>query len=273
MKMEWRRIRKSSGFWLAICLGIILVVWHMQDSLLFYYKENQSLIHGNSMPPYNVFSMWLPLSIVGSSPGIMVTLVYLLVPLIAALPYGNSLIADRQSGYLKGMITRMDRKKVYRCRYVMIFLSGGAVTVFPFLLDFFVCRLYFPYYEMVPGRSYSINCGNALLGEIFAENPVLYVTLSMLLLFLFGGLWACMVPVFRGIVENRFLVMLCPFIAGYFIQTALEAGGAFFWRFEPRIVMLGNYATTWGCVFIDIAIFIVLIYVFGYRREVRDDVF
>lgn len=271
IRMEWKRMVRTPGFWAALLFGVALVLWHIQDAMIDTYEQN--IMWLSEQLPYDVLGMWLPLSFIGQAPSVMSIVYPIVVPLLASLPYGSSLLADRQTGYLKNLLTRADKKKVLASRYLVMFLSGGIVVAFPLVLDLLACSCFFPFYSMAPGRWYGISTSTALLGHVFGVSPVLYLILSLGLWFLFGGLWACMVPAFRGIVNNRYLILLCPFIAGYFVQTLLEIGGAAFWRFEPRVIMGGNFASTWGCAAFVVAVFLFFILIPGYMREVKDDVF
>ena len=83
--------------------------------------------------------MWLPGYLDGS------TIYYFyFIGIIVALPFGISYVRDKNSGYIKNICNRVEKKKYLKAKFISTFISGGCTAVIPLIIDFLIVRLIIP---------------------------------------------------------------------------------------------------------------------------------
>lgn len=230
---EMRRAFSNRLFLVAIGINCLIVLSHIAfevapNSPIFlddYYTVRQA--YGEY--PLSVFNTWIG----GQFSIIQVSLYFFILPLVVCVPFTDSLFSDRKTGYARNIATRTDYKKYYGAKIVAVFLSAGVVAVAPLVLDFLLTMLFFP--ALIPEPSAgTFALGSASLGaELFYSQPFAYVALFLLYIFLFSGLLALSALLFTYLVDNRFIVLLAPFICCVFADFILTSLPGRFELFSP----------------------------------------
>lgn len=146
-------------------------------------------------------------------------LFYLLLPLLAAIPYSWSSSYEKKSGYVSQVVTRTNIRSYYLAKYLAVFASGASVIGLSLLVNLFICACSFPAYtpdvfDVVYFGLYE----DCLWSEVFYTNPLLYTCLLTTITILFAGLWAVTISTFSFVVKNRLLFTVLPFLILIFVE-------------------------------------------------------
>ncbi|MDR1511883.1 MAG: hypothetical protein LBS56_00145 [Propionibacteriaceae bacterium] len=220
--VEVKRAFSSRSLWIALAVGAIVVAVHALSHVI---PDSRAYIAGwggrthTLEYPLSLYEVWL-----GARPGRPEGQVFfLLLPLLAALPYGTSFLEDRSSGYVAGIVTRAARGRYYAAKSVAVFLAGGVAVTLPLLLDFAVTALFFPALAPEPVTGTFPLRGDSLGGDLFYSQPLAYVLLSLVVLFLWSGLIGCLTVPLAYLVSNRIVVVLIPFALYLFLEFGADA--------------------------------------------------
>ena len=191
MRFEFYRAFRSRGFYIALCAGIGIAV---ADILLFYQAFRQEI-------STKVFlQAWIGTDYQFVTNGLF----YILLPVIAALPYAGSYYEDLKSGYLKNILLSTSRRSYYTAKAVVVFTMGAITVMIPLLIDMMVVMTIYPL--RAPERLEFLTAGILdanLFSDLFAEN---------------GALYALAYIVFDGVYAGCVVRHLCGRACGKFVQ-------------------------------------------------------
>lgn len=218
MKIELRRAFTSPGCVLALILGCLIAAVHWA---LFVLPLSSTLEDYVEMNKAMMYPGWLYTSWIGSdTTAIPAYLLFLILPIMAVLPHADTFFTDAGSGFIQNICIRTSHKNYYIAKYTATFLSGGVVTVVPFLLNFLLSCLVLP--AMRPETAaFTSSIGEAsTFPHLFFNHPLLYVGVYLLIIFIFCGLLATISLISSYFAGYRFLVILSPFLL-YLIVSAI----------------------------------------------------
>ena len=222
LKTELKRAFQNKYLLFALLIGFAISIWQTVEHvipLLQYQTTDLSMLKGGM--PHTVFNKWLG----GSTYFLQTTLYYIIVPLIATIPFGASFYQDRKSGYLKNIFTRTDKKQYYRAKYATVFLSGGVAGVTPLLFNFLSTALLLPLiYPKVTAGTFPI-AESGLFSALYYEKPYLYLLFYLIMNFIFFGLLATIALGVGQYVNNYFVVLLTPFLFYVFFMFVTTLSG------------------------------------------------
>ena len=196
LQIELKKAFGSKLFWITLALGILIISVSAYQNINGYFefadgvKLRREFNAGKVINPLNqvftLYNSWIGAEV--SMP--MNSLYYILMPLMAPLAYGWSYFTEKKSGYVKNVVTRIDKKKYYLAKYIAVFLAGGAVVAIPLLVNVLAVACVVPayqpdmFYEMYYVMDYHY------MIRLFFSMPVLYVAYVLVLDFVFAGLIA-----------------------------------------------------------------------------------
>lgn len=140
-------------------------------------------------------------------------LFFMLLPLLAMLPYSWSLARERVTGYCIHVLSRAERKDYLVAKGAACFLSGAAATTIPVAVSLVIVACVAP--ARVPDVTAMIYFGvfePCLWSEAFYQVPVLYCFLYLLLIFSFSGLWALAVSSIGAFIGSRIVILVGPYL-------------------------------------------------------------
>ncbi len=154
--------------------------------------------------------------------------------LMAGLPFADSLLRDRRHHYA-GQVLLRTRYKSYLCAKILaVFCSGAAAVLAPALILLIVCLMTFPPdTQIVLDLSFSI--GNILNpnviepGGSLAASPGAFVAVSLLMLALFGGVYALLGLGASFLIRNPYIVLGMPFLIYSFGEYILPTSRQLSW--------------------------------------------
>ena len=228
LKLELSRSFKNGGFLFALIVGIIIAFLQLITSALPYALGlDFTMSYGYPMThPGWLYSLWL-----GGDPASMFSYLYFLIlPIIAVLPYGDSFFTDAKGGFIQNLCIRTDRKCYYKAKYLAAFLSGGTAVVLPLILNFVGCAMLFPSMKPEVTSMTSAIREVSSFPELYYNHPFLYVLLFLAIIFIFSGLLADFGLVSSYIAGYRFLVLLAPLILYLFLMAGFNLIGIDSWQ-------------------------------------------
>lgn len=126
------------------------------------------------------------------------------------LPFAFSYLEEKNSGYIKSILTRTTQKRYIITKVFFTGFSGGISMVIPFTILFI--------YTYLIGKPVSSDLFpqvylDHMWGKyIFIWGGVFVLVCRIVLVFLFGCIWAEMALLVSTICPNRYVTFLAPFI-------------------------------------------------------------
>lgn len=232
LKNELKRAFFNPVFYGVILLEIVFViaffikeVYPVWTETVPFYKSNMETGKVNFIP--GAYYTWI-----GFRYSPFRSILFAILPILAALPYGASLYGDEKSRYTVHLFTRGEKRDYYVAKLFVMFLSGGVASVFPFAASLFMNMLVLPLETVLSSTSYFMN-GTVFLSDLFYQAPFVYILCYMFIVFAGFGLINGICYAASCFLESRVVVSLAPF-AVYF-TTFVIAG------FDSRIVVPWEY--------------------------------
>lgn len=209
-KIEFDRAFKNKRMLIVLIIETALIIYDfisygidIKTKTIPFLLDNSWTGKVDNIP--GAFSIWI-----GLHYGQMRTIIYSVLPILAAFPYGDSLYIDENNHYYYNIITRTKKIYYYTAKLLVFFLSGGICAVFPFLLSFLLSAMLLPFENVVACLSHFM--GDAFIfSELFYSKPLLYCLLYMVVVFVGFGLLNLFCYVATYIFSNSYVVMISPF--------------------------------------------------------------
>lgn len=256
LKMEINRICKRPVFWLLILVGLVLALLPVINTWPHGVTDDYYVFY-----PRSPYVSWM--YFIASSYNIYI----LIFPLLAALAYADAYVEDFNTGLVKSILTKVEKKKYLIVRYVVNFIVGGLVTAFPLIINFLGEMAAFPmiennfYFGMVLVNSSSFWPG------LFYHHPLVYTLVRVLLLFMLGGMLASLGLALSTAVKNRYIVLVFPFL----VFIGLDVLASALWgKYSITALFLENVQANWGIpfyLFVGIVGSFIWYYVAGVKNE------
>lgn len=200
-------------------------------------------------------------------------LFYVLLPLIACLPYAGTCFTDVKSGYDRNICVRTSRLSYMVAKAMAVAASGAVAVAVPLLVDLFICAGVYP--DKLPDRLSFLYAGITDIGmfpRLFALHPVWYSLVYIGLDAVFGallGLTAMCVARWSG---SRFSTIMGPFALYVFTSVIFEGDGIGTWSamymVNPlQIVVVYSYQMVLMYVGVCL-VSLLLIYIWHRRRDI-----
>ncbi|MDR0514817.1 MAG: hypothetical protein LBG81_06630 [Coriobacteriaceae bacterium] len=167
------------------------------------------------MSSSSVFKYWIVTDFIQPA----TFLFFLLLPLLAVLPYAWSYGVEKKSGYALNVLARTSRKSYLFAKFLAVFISGGLVITIPIVLNFVFLACIMP--ARLPDIYGIIFFGineRSLFSSFFYTNPLVYCLLFIGLNFFFAGLWAMFTSALSFYLKNRVVVTIAPFLFLLFVK-------------------------------------------------------
>lgn len=221
LKVEFKRAFKNWRFLLMVLVGCLMAwmaFFNTRDCILASRWRDYINGHGDGYfaDQYNpmdvALEIWMPSN--GSANKYFYMLI-MFMPVLSAIPYGVSFLTDIKTGVVNQLAIRCKKRHYYAAKLITAFVSGGTVAVIPFIVNLIICMCYLPWGAPFYSTAlYSVS-PRSVLAELYYTYPALYVLIYMLHLFVMYGLLNCICLTFVYVEDNRFAVMLTPFILYY----------------------------------------------------------
>ena len=215
---EIKRAFNTIGMKLALLVGCALSIWHV-ITVIMPISEGQNYelsadVIDDLYVPISLFSTWMGNELFP----IQSYIFYLILPLLAVLPFGSSFFEDIKRGYIINVCTRVEKKIYFKAKYLAVFLSGGVTVVAPLLLNLVLSSMFMPAFIPDNGTVGTIS-PTTMAYEVFFTHPLVYVLMFIVIDFIFAGVMATLALSYTYFTEHRFGVMIVPFVFYFFIYS------------------------------------------------------
>lgn len=217
IRLECSRAFCSRGFWLALLLGCGLAVAHVALAVvpIAWQQEEWAQMALPMFYPATLYDRWM-----GSDSSHVCTYLYfLLIPLLASLPHGDSFFADIKGGFIHNLCLRVSKRAYYTGKFTATFLSGGVAVTLPLAFNFLLTATILPAIKPQPAAFVSLIGETSTFSDLYYQRPLLYVLLFFILIFIFSGFWATLCLPISHYVGYSFFVLAAPFIGYLFLNT------------------------------------------------------
>lgn len=199
IKLEIYRAFHSRTFFASILIGMIISIL---DVITFFCEFGMS---GNKY----LVQAWI-----GTDYQFAYNeMFYVLLPVIACLPYGGSLYWDIKSGYDKVICTRTSRLRYTFAKSLSVFLSAFVSIAIPLGINLFIVAGIYP--NCIPERLEFMSIGlldRHLFTLIYSYHPLLYCLIYMTIDSMFGGIIALTSLSLAKVVRSSFSAVVAPMV-------------------------------------------------------------
>ncbi|NLL72920.1 MAG: hypothetical protein GX237_05275 [Clostridiales bacterium] len=220
-KNEIKRAFTSLGMKLALLFGCGIAIWHVISVIVPIHKllisTPQIYIEDPLYIPEGIFNNWMGNVLFPLQSYIF----YLVLPLLAVLPFGASFFDDRKSGYYVNVCIREKKEVYYRGKYFAVFLSGGLAIIIPLVINLMLTSLLLPAIYPDNACNTTITC-RTMAYELFYKQPWLYVLMFLFINFVFAGVIATLALSYTYYTEHKFGVMVAPFLIYFFLYSLMN---------------------------------------------------
>ena len=169
-------------------------------------------LQAGDSPDYGMSSLYN--SWIGGEPfSLGYLLFFTLLPILASIPYADSLCAERVNGYSRNVIMKVGRKIYLTSKAIAAFLTGALAVFLPLCFNFVLTACVVP--AIQPTRIYGqyyANTSGSMWSVLFYRHPLIFVILYLLLDMFFGGVFAMMSLAVGAFVSRRIVAIAIPYI-------------------------------------------------------------
>ena len=201
-KIELKRSFINLRFLLAIIIGIYLCYYGLTDYYIFNPED---------LPPnvINAYRGWFTALGHGSRSFFLYA-----VPIICTLPFSYSYIEDKNSGYLRNILCRIEYKKYFKAKLLTNGIMGGLALLIPVVFIFIVSSIKYPVaIFVIPGTTdvtgfypVGIFAGN------YAINPFGYIIYNFINVFIVGFIYSLFGMACSILTNTKISALLIPTI-------------------------------------------------------------
>jgi len=228
IRIELERAFKNKMFFVSVFISIAIVIYHlilyvipMRAITIPYLLKifETSPLKVDMLP--GVYSEWIAMNQNAAR-----EILFVILPLIAAVPYGISLFLDEKNNYINNIAVRTNKRNYYIAKAIVLFLSGGAIAAIPLIVSFLANAVILPFDSPIPYSGAYMVFVTYIFGDVFYSNPLIYIIIYIIWVFVGFGLLNtfCFVAVY--IMENRFAVLMAPFIIYFTSYVILNIAGS-----------------------------------------------
>lgn len=199
----------SPAMFISVCLGVFMLMWQHIFNVIIY---NLSI---GPVTLKEMGSIYLD-DIYGSH---ALSGFDLFAPILAVLPATTLFCDDYNSGYVKYILNRVEKKQYIRETIICSSIAGGLAIFLPSLITsiFYIVNGK-PNTPENAGINYFTVFDETVYSQLqFVWEGMLLVILLLILAFLFGAIWSNVGLCISTFIPNRYVALAAPF-ALYFIM-------------------------------------------------------
>lgn len=229
LNVIFRSIKGKIAISLIFLLPAVDFFQHIYGEIIAYGEYDSSNFN------HPVYCSFLSASSMGNFTQI---LMFWILPLYFMILYCDSYTSDRNSGYLKCLISRTGRKKYYKTKFKIAFFLPFILMFISLTLNFLMCIIIFHNGDMFGGfEDFYLSMDRWLIFGI--EHPFIYYFIYVIADCLIGGLCGILGMCCSILFANHFkaypisffvwfLQILIPFGIGNTVQPYTEYGIKYF---------------------------------------------
>ena len=217
--LEYKRVVRSKRFWTVILIGLFFAVMqYFSRGIGWAFESAEKYLPGWGLTMYTPLP-WYEYWIGGEGYGFFTQTFFLIFPLLATIPLGDSFVSDSISGYTMHMFISGKRKHYYSARFISAFLVGGIAVTLPLVVNMLIHLGTCPSICPEPANGTSSIFAGDMWALLYYTYPIIYEILYLMIDFVFGGIFSCIAVAVGIVTRNRFLPVIFPFVSYIFIDT------------------------------------------------------
>lgn len=283
LKLELKKVFHSRLFLFSLAVGFCFVLVSVRSMYeLNYGSLGEHIIlalleRGETfeliMEGKSIYTGWIGAEI--NSP--VCLSFFIVLPLLAMLPSGFSLVSEIKTGYAKHIIPKCGRKNYISAKLLSAFISGGCVSTIVQASSVALVALFLPAVapRVIYNMYFPVHHGD-LFSTLAYSKPMLFVICYLGVDFVFCGLFACLPVAAAFVVKKAVYAVLCPYL---FIMTCslLRSFTAYLSYVEVSPVYLLRAVTVansskWWVVLLWYAVFALIVIPFVAIKGVKYEI-
>ncbi len=241
LRNELKRAFLNPAMILVAVIEVVLVGVYMVQEVLPIYNDINPFLYtqvarGKVGGIYGTYYAWI-----GFNFSQCQHILFTMLPLLAALPYGASLYQDEKKRYVENVLVRCKRSEYYLSKLIVLFVSGGVIAVFPFVLNLLLNPLFLPFERLTPSLNWFTVKDMSAAAELLYHAPMVYVCLYLAVLFVGYGMLNCICFPASYLFVNSYVVMSVPFVlyyASFVVASLFGRYSASIWNYLRFHMML-----------------------------------
>lgn len=213
LKLDFKRAFFNKQFVIVALIGILLSITHFFTEIF----PNIRYYNGGSAT-FSPFLKWIS----NDKFSIYSLLLFMILPILASIPYSDSYWIDKNSGFLKNIYTRAKKTDYILSKYITNFIVGGVSITLPLIVSLYLLFMSLP--AINPSIFFQGDLGRNMFSSLFYLHPYMYILVYLFMSFMFGGVFASIGLAVSTYCKNKFLVVAIPTIL-YISMSILEIAG------------------------------------------------
>ena len=266
LKIELSRAFKNNKILFVLIIGCMITMYQFISTVV---PSAVNVGDENARFPLSVFKMWIG----GEHLTYFSLMYYMIVPLLAAIPFADSFYADKKSGYIKNIFVRTKKINYFSSKYLAVFISAGVVGCIPLILNLLSSAMIIPSIIPDPASATFPIVNKSIMSELFYSDPYLYTAIYLGIDFVFFGLFATIALTTAHFIRNRISVLLSPFIC--YVLIYFLADNTDNYRYNPNSFLRPSQPvipSVAGLLIMGIVIFMLTFGIFVYKG-LKDDTY
>ena len=277
VRAELNKAFKNRMFLISLGIGLLICGIDVIQNALTVRSLTETMLSlddiSKSVEGFSLFDGWIAVN--GSTFGNMVF--YFVWPILAVLPFGWSYTEERKSGLFDQVVSRVGRKAYFVSKYMAVFVSGGAAVALPVLADLLVNALICPYCVPDVVTSLTPITNGYFLSRLFYTAPWVFAFVWCCVIFLWGGVIACVCLMIGMKFRHQAMALLVPFVTLILLDSVctllmgFDALGNGYYELSPlQLAMAAPLSENPGwLLFSYLGFFFALTFICGYREVVK----
>ncbi|MBL5772261.1 hypothetical protein HV454_13175 [Bacillus sporothermodurans] len=260
-----QRIVRSKSLYFVLLIGLTSVFLQFKFEIL----PLQNMYKYNLGVAFTPYTKWFEFGSASQLAGFY----FLLLPILAALPFADTYAKDKQSGYLRSILSKGQMKQYFQGLYLSNFIVSGVIIIIPLLVNIYLSFMMLPNIKPDPlvNNQMALDLMNTFFPALYYSHPFLHMLLYLLLAFFFAGMFATICLSISIFIRNRFIIL----VAGFLVQMVLSLLAQFTEHYEwiPSYFLMEigsanvSFSTT-VIIFCLGMIISTLVYILGVKKRV-----
>lgn len=223
----------SPAMVVSICVGIWFLMWSRVANLISYNARYDAALTFRDIGAIFLDDMAVSHSLSGYD---------LFAPILAVLPAAAIFCEDYNSGYIKSILSRVEKRRYISETLLCSSIAGGLAVFFPCFLSglFYLVNGKLDTLENINSWGYSTSFDETVYAHMqYIWGGLLLALMLMLLAFLFGAIWSNVGLLVSVLFPNKYLALAAPF-ALYFSIHLIFYRLEFLLMFSPVNMLMPN---------------------------------
>lgn len=232
LNFHLQRVIRSKPLYIVLFFGILISLWHVKEEILPLEYDPR---YGVAFTPY---TKWFEFAVISG----LSSLFFLLLPILAALPFADTFLKDKQTGFLLAVLSRGKINSYFTNLFAINFFVAGIVIAIPLLLNLYLAFMFLPNIPPDPivNNQMSLDSMMTYFPELYYSHPLLHTLFYIFLAFMYAGLFASVCLSVSFYINNRFMVILFAFIIQMVLTLFFQLIGKYGWIHTRFLLQVGD---------------------------------